>query len=347
MVALSLVLAGCGTKKAAAGHGTTTGSAASTSSSASSSTTTTLPPVSPLTGLAPTNPAFLRRPALVVKIDNVDAARPQAGLDAADVVFEEQVESQLPRLIAVFQSADTSQVGPVRSTRTTDIPVVSALNHPLYAYSGGNKGFVQKLDASPVVDVGAATYAQPYYFQAGPHASPHNLYARTPQLYTLAPKVSGPPPALFTYRAAGAAVGAAGAAPAAKVTINFGMETSAWTWNASLMVWQRAQDGSPDVLQNGAQISAANVIVQVTPYTTDGVASGEGINPPPPIPLGETVGSGPALIFTGGMVIHGTWTKASNTSVTQYTDAAGAPIPLTPGKTWVELAPTTSPVSVG
>ncbi len=131
-------------------------------------------------------PATRRRQApagrLVVKIDNVDPARPQAGLDAADIVFEEMVESRLTRLIAVFQSADAPRVGPVRSTRTTDIDIVSALNHPLYGYSGGNAGFVAQLRGSPVIDVGADTQRLAPTIRSGPHLTPHNLYTSTAAL---------------------------------------------------------------------------------------------------------------------------------------------------------------------
>ncbi|MGH9058653.1 MAG: DUF3048 domain-containing protein, partial [Acidimicrobiales bacterium] len=51
--------------------------------------------VSPLTGLPQASAAQLTRPAVVVKIDNVDVARPQTGLNQADVVYEEMVEGGL------------------------------------------------------------------------------------------------------------------------------------------------------------------------------------------------------------------------------------------------------------
>jgi len=41
--------------------------------------------------------------ALVVKIDNVAAARPQTGLGAADVVYVEPVEGGLTRIAAASQ----------------------------------------------------------------------------------------------------------------------------------------------------------------------------------------------------------------------------------------------------
>src|SRR5512143_549383 len=70
----------------------------------------------PLTGLPVRagDPAAAR-PALLVKVDNAFEARPQAGIDKADVVYEELVEGGITRLAAVFQSSDPGEVGPVRS----------------------------------------------------------------------------------------------------------------------------------------------------------------------------------------------------------------------------------------
>jgi hypothetical protein len=184
---LILVVTACGGgKKAASPPPSTT---ASTKTVATAATTTTVPPpppVAPLTGVLEPDAGKRNRVAIVVKIDNVDPARPQSGLDAADVVFEEMVEGKVTRLIAVFQSTDAPRIGPVRSTRTTDIDVVAALNHPLYSYSGGNANYVAQLRASPVVDVGADTFAAPY-IRSGPHPQPHNLYTSTAGLLALAP----------------------------------------------------------------------------------------------------------------------------------------------------------------
>src|SRR5262245_25594132 len=41
---------------------------------------------------------------LAVKIDNVEAARPHTGLEKADIVYVEQVEAGLTRIMAVFAS---------------------------------------------------------------------------------------------------------------------------------------------------------------------------------------------------------------------------------------------------
>lgn len=107
---------------------------APTPATTTSTTTTTLVAREPLTGVVTE-----LRPALVVKVDNVDAA-PQSGLNQADVVFEEIVEGRATRFAAVFNSAEANPVGPIRSGRTQDVDLLMSLNDPALAYSGANDG---------------------------------------------------------------------------------------------------------------------------------------------------------------------------------------------------------------
>jgi hypothetical protein len=44
-------------------------------------------------------------------------------------------------------------------------------------------------------------------------------------------------------------------------------------------------------------------------------------------------------VFTNGHLVEGTWSKPSAEAVTQYVDRVGAPIGLTPGRTWVAVLP--------
>jgi hypothetical protein len=177
---------------------TATGSSAAPASRAAPTSTTApppaAPPTAPLTGLPQPDASKLGRPALVVKIDNLDPdARPQTGLTSADVCFEEQVEGGITRFACIWQSRDTGVVGPVRSTRTTDIAIVSELNHPLYAFSGGNTQFLAAIRAAPIVDVGADARPNAYY-RSGPKQSPHNLFTNVTTLYGFAPPGAGPRP---------------------------------------------------------------------------------------------------------------------------------------------------------
>ena len=72
----------------------------------------------------------------MIKVGDDPKARPQAGLDKADVVYEERVEGNVVRFLAVFQSQDAKSVGPIRSVRSTDVGVVGAIGG-VFVYSGG------------------------------------------------------------------------------------------------------------------------------------------------------------------------------------------------------------------
>src|SRR5207253_1555385 len=158
-------------------------------------TTVPSPPTmsaSPLTGL-PMDIVRSKRPVLVVKIDNAPKARPQIGLNQADVVFEEGVEGGITRFAALFHSEESKPVGPVRSARSTDIKIVSAFHHPLFAYSGANSLFKQYVADAPLVDVGVDRYPDRYH-RDNARSSPYNLFSETETLLDLAPDGSVPPP---------------------------------------------------------------------------------------------------------------------------------------------------------
>jgi hypothetical protein len=294
------------------------------------------PPVAPLTGLLQLNQAQLGAPAVVVKIDNVDDARPQTGINQADVVYEELVEGGLSRLAAVFQSQYPTTVGPVRSGRLTDAAIADDLNHPVFAYSGTNAGFLTVLRAQPVTDIDDGNRPD-LFWRSTLAAAPHNLYASVAAL-AAASTTRAPPPPLFAYLPAGAAFGGSGTGPAQQISIDFGATSVTWSWNAALRAWTRSQDGSADVDRSGAELSATNVIVQFVPYITSGLATGEGVTPVP-IPTGELVGRGTAWYLSDGRVAAGSWSRSGPTATTQYTDASGATLRLAPGRTWVELVP--------
>jgi hypothetical protein len=324
---------------------TSTTTSTSTSTTSTTTTTTTLPPAphappAPLTGLPEANPAIRNRPALVVKIDNVTGAFPQAGLSAADVVIEEEVEGGLTRLAAIFQSQDAKVVGPVRSTRTSDVDVVDELNDPLYAYSGGQGAFVDAIDSARIVDVGFNDEPSAYYrSDSDGHYAPHDLFTSTFALYQFVRAGQGPPPSLFQFRPVGQAVNQAGAQSISTAKVVFPSTQAQWTWNPALSVWQRWQNGSPVVDQNtGKQVGVKNVIIQRIPYGVAGYTTGEGV-PSVPEPIAEQVGSGEAWILTAGEVITGSWDRTSRTTPATYTDADSKPIELTPGNTWIELIP--------
>jgi hypothetical protein len=312
-----------------------------TTTTTSTTTTTTAPtttvpaPVAPLTGL-PADPAAISRTALVVKIDNVEPkARPQVGINEADVVYEERVEGSVTRLLAVFHSRDVAPVGPVRSARSSDFGVLDALNRPFFAWSGANDIFAARIRSANLKDVGYDA-ATGLYFRAGDRAAPSNLFLKSTSEPMAQPNEgSAPPPALFTFRAPDQQP--AHLEPVAGVRVTYGSGAGAapveYRWDGR--GWARTQRGTPHVDANGHQVAPENVIVQFTSYVSSGVNDQFG----KPIPEAQFVGEGDAWVLTNGGLVAARWHKPALNAVTTYTDADGNPVGLTPGRTWVAVAP--------
>ena len=331
----ALTLAACSSGKGES-KAKTVPSVVATSTTTSTSAPPTAP-LAPLTNLPLDDPANATRVAMIVKIDNAPEARPQAGIIEADVVFEEQVEGGITRLAAIFNSTDASPVGPIRSFRTTDINIGSALNKPLLAYSGANKIFLGALHKSTIVDVGIDAHP-PDYRRDKSRRAPHDLFSDTPKLFAHAPSTAVPPPALFQYRTKDQPLTGAGIAPFThtQVTFNPSLAVATWDWDPASATWKRGQNHTADVDLGGRQVAAKNVIIQFTRYqNVAGIRDPSGA----PVPEAGLIGQGEAWLLCEGQIVKGTWTKTSSTAVTTYTDAAGTPFQLTPGQTWVELAP--------
>ena len=269
--------------------------------------------------------AAIDRPALVVKIDNVGRARPQSGINDADVVYVELVEGGATRFAAVFHSENVGTVGPIRSMRTTDINLLRPLNNPLFANSGGNNFTTQAVNSSSLINVGAISSAGGAYFRNTSRSAPHNLYSSDSALRG-STSAGGVPPSLFTIRRPGTPNPNGGEA-ANGVNVNYQSTSVSYSWNGS--GWDRSQDGAATVNDAGTRTSPETVIVRFTPYGT----SRADVNSPEAI----TVGSGEAWILTEGQLIRGSWSKPEPDSVTAYSDAAGNPIELLPGRVWIEI----------
>ena len=336
--ALLLVLTLLALVTTACSGGSNEHAAASTTSPSTAAPTTTVPgngAVFPLTGKPVDDAAHAHRPALVVKIDNAPTARPQAGLDAADLVYEEVVEGGVTRFLAVFHSHDAPLVGPVRSVRPIDPAIVTPLGG-LFAYSGGAPKFQALIRKAPVHLVGFDEATAAYHRERGRKA-PSNLMTSTGALWARA-EGEDPPPPLFQYVApTDPPALLPGERPIAGMRVALGERTSAdWAWDPGKKVWSRATNGTPHVTTTGEQLGFENVVLQSTRYRVTNDRDVAGFK----VPSADISGSGTALVLTGGRLVPGHWSKPSPSSPTVLTDDAGAPLRLTPGRTWIEFMPT-------
>ena len=338
-LAISIALAGitlvaCGGGGDSAETTTTTADVATTvpvteAPSTIAETTTTIPvPVMPLNGLPIVDEAAAIRPAIVAKIDNHPASRPQTGLNEADIVYEENVE-KWTRFAAVFHSTGSDPVGPVRSGRTQDINLVTSLNHPLFVWSGGNPTVTGLIQKSELINMSASAASKGGgFFRSTDKKAPHNLFTNTTNIWALDAGRGGTPPPQFAYRSDTSTTTGTPTA-GLKLTMDGNMK-AAWEWDAAAGKFVRFHEAKAHVDSNKVQINVDNVVVIVCEYKFSQADKNS--------PEAQTVGTGVAWLFTQGMWTEGTWNRPDNKSAWNLTDASGAPMLLTPGRTWVELA---------
>ena len=317
---------------------TETPAAAGTPTPAATSTTPPPPPPAPvlwpLTGLE--SGAVAAHPALAVKIENSIDARPQTGVNAADVVWEEVVEGGITRFVAVYHSTLPTEIGPVRSVRPMD-PAIAAPLHGLFAFSGGQRPYVAAVgDAGLQVlssDAGSAGF-----YRINSRKAPHNMYASPATLLGQADAAhQAAPSPQFAFATAGSqpSVMAAGT-PAATVGLTLsGMSHPQWTWSAPDTRWVRAEGAKPAVEADGTPMRAANVVV----LRVDVIATAGRDPAGNPVPETLPQGRGEALVASAGRTMPATWVKNAVADPLVLLGADGNPVALTPGNTWIELVP--------
>jgi hypothetical protein len=291
----------------------------------------------PLTDLPAPGGKIPDRPALAVKIGNEpDGARPQAGLDEADIVYDTPAEAFIMRYIAVFQCNEASSIGPTRSVRWVDWHIMQQFGHPILAFAGGIDPDVNTVSNLPWLDAAdLLAGAQSAGVRISSRVPPDNLYTSTSALWALFKPQAAPTP-VFTYTAALPAA----AGPAASLAIDFSQGTDVlWKWDAQSGSWLHTYGGVPDVdTLTGQPVTTTNIVVQIVDYT---------FGPYPESPDGsgdvesETTGSGAGYVLRGGKELPVTWHRPTTSSPTTFTDAKGQVVGLAPGRTWVELVPDT------
>ncbi|SED85564.1 DUF3048 domain-containing protein [Streptomyces sp. TLI_105] len=292
--------------------------------------TPTTSPATPATGLSPfTGLPAKPAPVLTVKLDNVPAARPHTGLGAADLVYVEQVEGGVTRLLAVYSSHLPELTGPVRSARESDIALLADYGRPALAYSGAQSALTPLLRAAPL-DLVTESTAPRAFLRSPDRPAPHNLYLRPGRALAAAPGAHDARDIGFRFGPA-----PPGGTPVTTSTVRYPAARYTFTWSAADHAWHVAMDGREARATDTGPLTPETVVVQhvtIRPsrfHDRFGAVS----------PYSETVGSGTALVLRDGRAHEARWSRPSAGSGTTFTTPAGAPLPFAPGQTWIVLAP--------
>lgn len=260
-----------------------------------------------------------------VCIDNIAQARPQSGLDKADIVYEVSTEAGIPRFLAIYYCEGADRIGPVRSARTYFISLAKQFNAVL-VHAGGSPQSLRQISEGEIRSLNEFRFREAY-FRDRSRRAPHNLFTTTARLSAAAKdagfggpvRIKGP---LFDGdRAAGV--------EARAITIPFPATTVSYNYDSASGDYLRSMDGvaHTDAITR-EQLRAKNVVVQFTEQRVIDTAGRLDI---------DLVGDGRAIFFIGGRQIDGRWIRPSESEPFLYKDSDGNAIKFNRGQTWVEV----------
>jgi hypothetical protein len=293
----------------------------------------TRPLLSPFTG----QPVPSLGPVLAVPVDNAAAARPQAGLRQADIVYVLPAEGGLSRFLAVYSSRVPRVTGPVYSAHADDLQLLRQFGRPAFAYSGAPPPLLPVIQQARIVGLpggaasdvpGGATGGGPRgYFPDPGRPAPDNMYARTRQLLAAAHGAS-------TARDIGFRFGPvpAGGLPTAAWSVSYPAASFSFSWSAPVGRWLVGMDGAAATGPRGRQLSAATVVIQ---YTTIGVSRFAGVTGP--APFAYSTGAGRAVVLRNGQSWQVRWFRSHGSSGTTFTTDSGQRMTFARGPVWVIL----------
>lgn len=293
----------------------------------------------PYTGLL-VDPAVVKRTPLAVVIENHPDARPQSGYPKADLIFETIAEGGITRTLAIFQSQDSNEIGPVRSARAYFIDWLSEFNS-VFVHVGGNIDALDEIANKKLPDINQFYYGS-FFWRSSDRYAPHNVYTTSEKLYSALGKAGiSKITDLNSLNFKKDAV-EKDRPPLQNISINFSTPqfVAGYTYDPKINEYYRAVGGIAQTDKaTGEIIKTKNIVVQyesmtnmVTRYGEQGVKIG-------------TIGSGQAIVFQDGKAIPGTWEKTTRAGRTKLINQTGQEILLNPGQTWFEIVPLTATVT--
>jgi DUF3048 family protein/Big-like domain-containing protein len=268
---------------------------------------------------------------VIVQIENSLDARPQAGMQQADLIYEYISEGSIPRLSAVYWHPLPDLVGPVRSCRLITIRL-ELMYHGMIYCSGANDYILGMVWKHPnLVNDYSHGWGNVFYRENATRFAPHNvmMHGNNTTTYTAQQKLGGPnydiapkhPDATFTGD------------PATQVSVPDHGVT--WQYDPGSKQYLKSQDGRAFTNMYTGRVHAKTVIVQyVTSFLdTNPANSFHGYF----TEAYELTGDGKADIFVDGVVMHATWHHPDPNVPAVYLDANGNPIDLDNGLTWVHI----------
>lgn len=301
------------------------------------------PNVNLLTGQRVSDPAVLDRRPIVVKISNAPPlVRPQAGIGAADIVYEHYAEGGLTRFSAIFYSQLPARVGSIRSARLIDYELMPMYD-ALLGFSGASDGVINMLENSGFWErtyVGI-WYGLPYYWRDETVEVPHNLFLNAAALSALATEEGlNRRPTLQNNLAFLENVPEGSEGAASQIDIRYRATRAVWDYDPAIQRYRRSTDGLGHYDANTMeQVTAANVVILYANHQLSDIVESEWQGS---VTYGIEIQlwfEGDAILFRDGQQYSGRWIRAAREQSLSLQTEDGQILPLKPGNTWFEVFP--------
>lgn len=274
-------------------------------------------------------------PIFAVMIDNHSAARPQAGVSEAALVYETIAEDPITRFMALFYLNESPEkIGPVRSARPFFVEWVKQYNVP-YAHVGGSPDAMEILAKTYPFNLDEISNGQ-YFYRDERLDAPHNTFTSPEKLKSAFVKKQWDiktPESSWKY-SDNPVLTAQVAATSLKIDFGSANSKVEWKYDMQTQDYVRHQAGRIHKDANGGEIRAKNVIVM---STESRIVDDYGRRDT------TTIGSGSVKVLYRGAVITGVWKREALEKPTKFYHDNGEEIVLIPGTTWIEVVPTYLP----
>jgi Protein of unknown function (DUF3048) N-terminal domain/Protein of unknown function (DUF3048) C-terminal domain len=282
--------------------------------------------ISPLTGMTLSDSSLVSRQVTAAMIDNSLAARPQSGLGQAGIIFTAMTEGGITRYMALYQEAQPSNIGPIRSARSYFLDYALPFSASL-AHVGGSPGAQSDIISLGVRDLDQQKN-EAAYSKTELNKAPSNVFTN----FGLLDKLNSSKKYTESNFVGFAHKKDVPQSPTAR-TIDFLLSSqyynSEFKYNSSTNSYWYSQGGvlQKDAINNSALSPKVVIALFVQKaYDPDGQHTSY-----------ETSGQGKLYVFQDGIVSVGNWKKQDRKSQLVFTDQYGLPMKLNAGQVWITL----------
>jgi hypothetical protein len=279
-----------------------------------------------LTGLPGSN-----NRVIAVKIDDTRAAHPQVGLESADVVYIEQVEAGLTRLVAIYSSNYPVRIGPIRSARISDIDILAEYGRVGFIFSGAQSKMYPVIANANLANLGAQRNPPSVYVRDPLRSSPTNMFVYPEKLL----EVDSNANSIDQVRAPGWTFGqnSGTGTPITRAEVRWPSARYAVSWSSEEDRWLIEFNGEPNFNEKGYQLGSPTFVIQIVNiYPSEFGDRYGGVTP-----KHEVIGEGRGYILRDGQAISALWNRPDAVTPTRWTLPDGSDAPFEPGQIWIAL----------